>query len=295
MLVATDKNAAAATQPNAAPISGQVVISNQSRIVMEPSDEAVNVFYLLDIENTARVPVNPPEPFAFDLPKEAVGSGVMEGSSPQAALNGRRVVVQGPFAPGHTFVQVGMSLPSTDGSIDISQTFPANVQSLAVVAQKVGSAVLSSPQITRQREMPADGQTFIAATGGAINAGQPILLTLSGLPHQNGMPRRIALLLAIAIAMVGVFALSKPAPAAATEPGERKRLVTRREKLLNELVKLEAERRSGRVDDRRYATRREELIATLELVYGALDSDEHASSSTTAPHLAAPARALGAS
>jgi hypothetical protein len=296
MLVATDKNAAPATQPNAAAISGQVVISDQSRIIMEPADEAVNVFYLLDIENTARVPVNPPAPFAFDLPKEAVGSGVMEGSTPQAALNGRRVVVQGPFAPGHTFVQVGMSLPSTDGSIDISQTFPANVQSLAVVAQKVGNAALSSPQITRQREMPADGRTFIAATGGAINAGQPISLTLSGLPHHSAMPRRIALLLAMAIAIIGVVALSKPAPAAASEPGERKRLLARRDKQLNELVKLEADRRSGRVDDRRYATRREELVASLEHVYGALDSDQHASPSTTASHLAAPAAgALGAS
>jgi hypothetical protein len=296
MLVATDKNAAPATQPNAAAISGQVVISDQSRIIMEPADEAVNVFYLLDIENTARVPVNPPALFAFDLPKEAVGSGVMEGSTPQAALNGRRVVVQGPFAPGHTFVQVGMSLPSTDGSIDISQTFPANVQSLAVVAQKVGNAALSSPQITRQREMPADGRTFIAATGGAINAGQPISLTLSGLPHHSAMPRRIALLLAMAIAIIGVVALSKPAPAAASEPGERKRLLARRDKQLNELVKLEADRRSGRVDDRRYATRREELVASLEHVYGALDSDQHASPSTTASHLAAPAAgALGAS
>ena len=296
MLVATDKNAAPATQPNAAAISGQVVISDQSRIIMEPADEAVNVFYLLDIENTARVPVNPPAPFAFDLPKEAVGSGVMEGSTPQAALNGRRVVVQGPFAPGHTFVQVGMSLPSTDGSIDISQTFPANVQSLAVVAQKVGNAALSSPQITRQREMPADGRTFIAATGGAINAGQPISLTLSGLPHHSAMPRRIALLLAMAIAIIGVVALSKPAPAAASEPGERKRLLARRDKQLNELVKLEADRRSGRVDDRRYATRREELVASLEHVYAALDSDQHASPSTTASHLAAPAAgALGAS
>jgi hypothetical protein len=295
MLVAIDKNAAPATQPDAAPIPGQVVISNQSRIVMEPGDEAVNVFYLLDIENTARVPVNPPAPFAFDLPKEAVGSGVMEGSTPQAALTGRRVVVQGPFAPGHTFLQVGMSLPSTDGSIEISQAFPANIQSLAVVAQKVGNAALSSPQITNQREMPADGQTFIAATGGAINAGQPISLTLSGLPHHNAMPRRIALLLALAIAVVGIVALSKPAPASASQASERKRLLSRREKLLNELVKLETDRRAGRADDRRYATRRDELIVSLEHVYGALDSEEHAVSSTTAPRLAAPAGALGAS
>jgi hypothetical protein len=276
MLVATDKNAAPATQPDAPAISGQVVITSQSRIVMEPGDEAINVFYLLDIENTARVPVNTPTPFAFDLPKEAVGSGVMEGSSPKATLNGRRVQVAGPFAPGHTFVQVGMSMPSTSGSIEITQTFPANLQSLAVVAQKVGDAALSSPQLTNQREMPADGQTFIAATGGAINAGQPIVLTLSGLPHHSGAPRTIALLLAIVIAVIGAFAALKAAPAAGNQLTERKRLAARREKLLNELVKLDADHRSGRADGGRYTARREELVAALEHVYGALDSGDAA-------------------
>src|SRR5262249_35088164 len=39
MLVATDKNAAPATQPDAPAVPGQVIITNQSRIVMEPRDE----------------------------------------------------------------------------------------------------------------------------------------------------------------------------------------------------------------------------------------------------------------
>jgi len=111
MLVATDKNAAPATSPEAPAVTGQVVITDQSRIVMEPRDEVVNVFYLLDIENTARVPVNPQAAFAFDLPTDAQGAGVMEGSTPNAKVAGRRVTVDGPFAPGHTFLQVGASIP----------------------------------------------------------------------------------------------------------------------------------------------------------------------------------------
>jgi hypothetical protein len=274
LLVATDKNAAPATQPDAPAVSGQVVITNQSRIVMEPADEAVNVFYLLDIENAASVPVNPPAPFAFDVPKEAVGTGIMEGSTPRATFAGRRVTVQGPFAPGHTFVQVGMSMPSTSGSIEISQAFPAAMQSLAVVAQKAGDARLSSPQIANQREMPADGQTFIAATGGGVAAGQPIVLTLSGLPHHSNAPRTIAMLLAAGIAIVGVVLGGTRKPPDPTRAAERKRLVSRRERLMNDLVRLESDRRTGRIDAQRYATRREELIAALELVYGALDADD---------------------
>ena len=55
---------------------------------------------------------------------------------------------------------------------------------------------------------------------------------------------------------------------------ERKRLIARREKLFADLVRLEHDRRNGRVDDRRYAARREELVIALEQVYSALDSHD---------------------
>jgi hypothetical protein len=253
-----------------------VVLTNQSRIVMEPGDEAVNVFYLLDIENTARVPVNPPRLFAFDLPADAVGSGIMQGSSPNASLSGRRVLVTAPFPPGHTFVQVGMAIPSTSGSIEVNQAFPAALTSLAVVAQKVGDARLTSPQIQTQREMPADGQTFIAATGGAVSAGQTIALTLDGLPHHSGAGRMLALSLAVLIVGIGIVFSGKPQEPAGGKAGERKKLLARRERLLNDLARLEQDHRSGRgmyADDSRYAARREDLIAALEAVYSALDED----------------------
>jgi hypothetical protein len=200
----------------------------------------------------------------------------MQGSSPNASLTGRRVLVQAPFPPGHTFVQVGMSIPTTSGSIEISQAFPAPMTSLAVVAEKVGNARLSSPQIQSQREMPADGQTFIAATGGAVGAGHPIGLTLDGLPHHSGAPRMIALLLALGIIGVGIAAAGKPKDSGNTRAAERKRLIARRERLLNDLARLEQDHRSGRgpyADAPRYVARREELVAALEHVYSALDED----------------------
>src|SRR5437868_5760766 len=76
MLVATDKSAAAASKPTAAPVAGQVVLSGQSRIIIEPGDEAVQLFYLLDIVNNASAPVNPSTPFAFVMPSGAVGTSL---------------------------------------------------------------------------------------------------------------------------------------------------------------------------------------------------------------------------
>jgi hypothetical protein len=58
------------------------------------------------------------------------------------------------------------------------------------------------------------------------------------------------------------------------QASERKRLIARREKLFQDLVRLENDQRRGRVDGRRFAARREELVTSLEQVYSALDSDE---------------------
>lgn len=274
MLVATDKSKGPATEPNAAPISGQVVITNESRIVMQPTEEAIDAYYLLDVSNTARVPVNPTRAFAFDLPKEAEGATLMEGSSPLATLQKNRVAIAGPFPPGHTFVQVAFQLPSTDGTASIAQTFPANIEQFGVIVKKVGETAFSSPQVANQREMPADGDMYIAGGGGAVPAGTPVQLNVTGVPHHSAVPRWFALALALGIIAIGAWASTSPQDDAGAVAAERKRLVAKRDRMLNDLVRLEHDRHSGRIDDRRYAARREELLAALEQVYGALDNGD---------------------
>ena len=185
MLVATDPSKAPATQPDAPAIKGDVILGAESRIVVEPIEEAAQVFYLLDIANNARVPVNPPAPFEFDLPKGAVGTTIMEGSSPNAAAAGPHISVQGPFPPGHTYVQAAYQMPAATGSLTIAQRFPALLEQLAVVVKKSGDTSLSSAQIKEQRELPAQGEVFIAATGGPIAAGQPLQLEVGGIPHHS--------------------------------------------------------------------------------------------------------------
>jgi hypothetical protein len=277
MLVAIDKTKGPSTTPDAPPISGQVVITNQSRIVLQPADESVEVYYLLDIENSARAPVNPTTPFVFDMPDDAVGTTVLDGSTPLVSVKGRRVTVAAPVPPGHHFVQVAASIPAENGEITIAQRLPANLEGLAVVVKKVGATALASPQIANQREMPADGETYLAGTGGAVAAGQPVSITVSGVPHHSRAGRFIALTLAAAIVVIGIWVGGGRAEVdASARAAERKRLHQRRDKLLNELVKLETDRRAGRVDDRRYGARREELVTSLEHVYGALDGDDTA-------------------
>jgi hypothetical protein len=293
MLVATDPAKKAA--PNAPAQTGPVVIGDQSRFVMQPREEAVEVFYLLNITNNQRAPVNPPTPFALDMPAGAIGTAIMDGSSPQASVKGLRVTVQGPFAPGQTLVQVAFELPAQDGSIDIAQKLPANLGQLAVIVKKVGETTLKSPQLKEQREMPAEGDVFIAATGGPVTAGQPIELTVDGVPHHSQAPRRVALSLALVVVLIGAWFATRPTGDAAAQAAEKKRLLARREKLFNELMRLEHDRRNGRADDRRYASRREELVAALEETYSALDTHDTGPEPADRAGLAAPLDVLGAS
>jgi hypothetical protein len=218
--------------------------------------------------------VNPPQPFLFDTPRGALSTTIVEGSSPRANAKGTVVNVRGPFPPGQTLVQVAYALPTQGGAATISQTFPARMEHLAAILLKTGDAKLSSPLFARQQEMPAGGQMYIAAAGNdAIPPGQVVEVSVSGLPHHSTTPRWIALSLAALIVLIGLWATRRPVPPDA-RAAERKRLVARREKLLHELVRLEAEHRKGKDESPRQAARREELFSALEQVYGALDTDD---------------------
>jgi hypothetical protein len=121
--------------------------------------------------------------------------------------------------------------------------------------------------------MPANGQTVIVGAGGSVPANQPITLSISGLPHHSAAGQRTALSLAGLIVLAGVLLSSRPADEP-TRRAERKRLIARREKLFQELVRLETDHRQRRGDEARYTARREQLLQTLEQVYGALDTDD---------------------
>jgi hypothetical protein len=288
MLVATDKEKAAraAAEASAPPVPGDVVFGEQSRIVIEPGDETVNLYYILTLTNRAKTPVEPARAFAFELPRGTTSASVLDGSSANASVAGTRVLVKAPFPPGETLVQVWGSMPVSSGTLEIEQQFPAPLPALNVVVGKVGDLRLESSAIAQQREMPADGETFIAATGAGIPAGQPFTLRLTGLRHHSAVPLWTALSLAGFIALAGAWALFRPAaPSRASE--DRKRLVARREQVFRELVRLEHDQRAGRGDGSRYERRREELVATLESLYAALDSDDTTPGPADRPGLAA--------
>lgn len=276
LLVATDPNAQKRAEADRALAAGPaqpgtVVLGEESRFVFEMGDASLSVFNILQIVNTARVPVTPPQPVVFDLPDAATGASILQESSPQATAAGKRITVAGPFAPGATLVQFAYSIPYSSGDVAVEQRLPVALNRVIVIAQKASDAMrFTSPQISEQREMAAEGHTYILGQGPALPAGGAITFQFANLPHAPTWPRDVALALAVAILAAGAWA-SRGTARRPSGNRTRGRLETKRAQLLDELTALERRRREGRVDAQLYAVRRRDLVAALERVYAEID------------------------
>jgi len=285
ILVAGVKEAAARAQKEAAAaaaapaVQGVVVLGPNSRVLMEFRDDALQVFYVLDILNNARARVDIGGPLIIDLPPGAGGASVLQGSSPTATVSGDRITVTGPFAPGATSVQVGFQLRHDRSNLTVQQTWPVPLEQLTVAVEKVGALSVSSPQFSTVGEVRAEtGTLFLLASGPALPAGRTLTLQLSNLPVHSQTPRVVALGLAGAIIGLGAW-LAFAKRSGGRDP--RPRLIERRHALLAQLAALE-ERRRRRAGGGPQGpplqglpssdeTRRQRLLAELEEIYGDLD------------------------
>jgi hypothetical protein len=269
MLVATAKGGDA-PPPVFQAVEGNVAFGDQTRVIIDVGDGSVQVYYLLDIQNTARTPVNPREALSIDMPNGALSTSIL-GGAPQAIARGDRVTVTGPFGPGQTEVQVAYRLPVSSGEVTFEQTLPLAVPGLALLMKKTGDVSLTSPQLPNVQERDIEGDTYILAQGPAIPAGGTLAVTITGLPHHSTLPRTLALGAAAAVLGIGFWSAMR-GRRAGPDTARVKQLSSRREKLFNELVRLEQQRRAGNLDAARYAERRPALIAQLERVYRDLDA-----------------------
>jgi hypothetical protein len=252
---------------------GIVVLDDQSRFVVEMGDESLSVYNIVQILNTAKTPVRPPQPVVFELPAGAAGAGILEGSSPQAKLAGSAVTVEGPFAPGQTLVQFAYSMPYSGPDLSFDLKVPVALMRVTVLAQKVGQLQLTSPQFNGQRDMNANGQTFILAQGPALKAGDAVTFNFAGLPHSPTWPRTLALVAAVAILGAGAWGSLRPRRASVEDQNRHSKLSARRDRLFADLAELEEQHRTGAIDPARFAVRRRELVTALERVYAELDEE----------------------
>ena len=241
MLVATDQQTAKQAEEDrrlaqSSAVRGTIVLGQDSRFVIEVGADGLNVFNILQITNTARTPVQTAAPLVFELPADATGAGVLEGSAKNAVAEKGRITITGPFQPGDAVVQFAYTVPFGGDTNTIRQKLPVQMTQFTILAQKVGNMQLSSPQMQQHREMSAEGQAYILGRGPAVNAGDTVTITLTGVPHEPAWPRYLALTLAVAILAAGAIAAARgrgPAPDATSRRG---RLHADRERLFDQLA-----------------------------------------------------------
>ena len=258
--------AAAAAGPA---VKGVVVFGGNTRVLMQFREDSLEIYYVLEILNTARARVDIGAPLTIDFPKGAQGATALEGSSPAAEVSPNRVVIKGPFASGTTLVQVAYRMPYDTSDLTLEQTWPAALPQVTVGVEKVNNLSISSPQFTSAQDVTAEaGAVFVLGRGPALPAGGKTVVTLSNLPVHSSVPRYVALSLAGLLAAVGVWlAVTKRSVYAEA----RQTLVKRRDTLLSQLEQLESKRRAGTVDPNNYSTRRQRIYTELERIYGELD------------------------
>ncbi len=256
--------------PGAAPVAGTVTLGGQSRIQIEFDDAQLEVFYLFEIVNRGAAPVATGE-LAIDLPPDAQTPSMLEGSSTQAQVRGKRIVITGPFQPGSTPVQVAYGLDGAVAERTLTQPLPVAWDQVQVIVSKVGDVQIASDQFTSNRAMPNEGHDFLLGTGPALAPGTPLTVRFTGLPSRSHTGRWLTLALGVLVLLGGAWAAFGSGAAARAADGRRTELEGRQQRLMADLLRLDQQHAAGVGDPARYQARRQELMAQLERVYGELD------------------------
>lgn len=259
----------AAEASAAPPVKGVVTFGGDSRVVVEFRNDTLEIFYVLEIVNNARAPIDIGGPLIVELPTGALGAAVLPGSTSAAVAQGDRITVPGPFEPGSTQLQIGYRLLHDSDTLTLTQRWPVALDQVLVIVQKVGNMTTDSAHFTEVDETQAANGTLFMLGGNpkGIPAGGELSVLLRGLPVASSLPRHTALALVGLILTIGTWAAAGGSRSEDTE----RRLVSRRESLYGELVKLEEQRQAVRIDGSRYAAKRQRFLSDLERVYGELD------------------------
>ena len=109
-------------------------------------------------------PVDIGGPLILDLPREARGASLLEGSSPQATVNGARVTVTGPFAPGMTTVAGRHSSCRTAAARRASSSVARGARAADRARRADRRARSASPQLTAKQDDERQGQPLVLGT-----------------------------------------------------------------------------------------------------------------------------------
>lgn len=246
---------------------GTVVLGTQWRTIVDFANEKLEVFHIFEFVNAAAGPVSVPTPLEIGMPDDAEQVTLLDGSTPQARVFERRLVVAGPFASGRTVAQVAYRLPISGAQKRITLTLPVASMATNVILRRLGDTRLAAPALPQSREADAEGKKYFTGTGPGLKAGETLTLVVDGLPHHPTWPRYTALAIAGLIVAAGLWVMFRVPVDASSRI---KALEAQRAALLGRLQRLEhgGEPASAELRDERDA-----VLRDLEGVYALLDAE----------------------
>ena len=119
------------------------------------------------------------------MPDDAEQVTLLDGSSPQARVFERTLVVAGPFAPGRDD-RAGRIPPADAGARrDDRAAAAAGQHGDQRGPAALGETRLAEPTLPQSREAQAEGRKLLHRHGPGALAGQPLTLVVDGLPHHR--------------------------------------------------------------------------------------------------------------
>ncbi len=244
---------------------GTLVLGNQWRTIVDFNNERLEVVHIFEFVNAASHAVSVEAPLTITMPDGALQLTLLEGSTSQARVFERELVVAGPFAPGRTMAQVAYALPIAGARREIALTLPVASMATNVIVRRLGDTHLVEPVLPQSREAQAEGRTYFTGTGPGQPAGSAMRLVLDGIPHHPLWPRYTALTVAGIIVGIGLWIIFLVPVDTATRV---RTLEAQRVALLSRLQQLEQGSASSSDAAR---AERERLFRDLEGVYALID------------------------
>jgi hypothetical protein len=174
--------------------------------------------------------------------------------------------------PGGTQFAAGFSLKVDDGKVDFDMPLPygaydSNLNIMYTPGMQVQAPTRQSPQLRTR-----NGRRFYQIGGITIVPQRRMVMSITGLPHPPAWHRWTQYgfgLVAVGLLGWAMFTVLAPARRRRDAAADlaRTALEERREALLEQLVALECEHRSGDVADAKYDKRKKKLRRQLEDVY----------------------------
>ncbi len=103
------EEAAAAAGPA---VKGVVVFGGNTRVLMQFSEDSLEIYYIIEILNTARARVDIGAPLVIDFPRGAQGATALEGSSPAAEVSPNASLSRGPSRPARRWCRWRSGCPT---------------------------------------------------------------------------------------------------------------------------------------------------------------------------------------